>query len=159
MLTSLFPSPADNAYRGRKPALWLLGLLAALRLLIGLRSILDTAAVAQGTDGIPLDTFAPAARAEVLVDFALLGLHQLKLAAICVVVLWRYRALVPATFALLVVERAAHWAITTHTAPTATIPGAPGNIVAAVLLAMTLAGLVLSLWRRPDAVNDGGLRL
>ena len=149
MLESLLPASADNDYRGRVPALWLLGLLAALRLVIGLRSILDTAAVAQGADGIPLDTFAPAARAEVLTEFALLGLNQLTIVGICVVVLWRYRALVPLTFAMLAALRLGHWLVMQLQPGATATRGAPGDIVALVLVVVTLAGLVLSLWPRP----------
>lgn len=60
-----------------------------------MNSTLNTALVAQGADGIPLDSFGPAAARQVLVLFALQALGQLMLALIALAALIRWRALVP----------------------------------------------------------------
>ena len=51
LLARLFPRQADNRFDGHRAALWLLGLFVALKLVVGLNSILDTEAVAAGADG------------------------------------------------------------------------------------------------------------
>lgn len=149
MLETLFPRSASNAYRGQGLALVLLGLLAALRLIIGLRSMFDPLAVAQGADGIPVSTFPPAAAHEVLSMTGMLGIHWVTVGALCVLVLWRYRNLVPLIFALQLAERGLRWLVV-HANPGAPPnPNAPGDIVSWVILAMMVGGLALSLWQRP----------
>ena len=54
MLERLFPRQADNGFEGHRAALWLLGLLIALKLAMSLNSIFNTESVAAGADGIPL---------------------------------------------------------------------------------------------------------
>src|SRR5687767_2341732 len=95
MLTRLFPRVADNRFEGHRAALWLLGLLIALKLVIGLNSIFNTASVASGADGIPLDSYGAAAAREVLLLFALLALGHLALTLVALAALIRWRALVP----------------------------------------------------------------
>lgn len=95
LLDRLFPGKVDNRFDGHRAALWLLGLLVALKLVVSLNSIFNTALVAQGADGIPLDSYGPAAARQVLVLFALLALGQLMLALIALAALIRWRALVP----------------------------------------------------------------
>jgi len=95
MLERLFPRQVDNRFDGHRSALWLLGLLIALKLVVSLNSIFNTASVAAGADGIPLDSFGPVAAREVLILFALTALGQLALALVALAALVRWRALVP----------------------------------------------------------------
>ena len=95
MLGRIFPKQVDNRFDGHRSALWLLGFLIALKLVVSLNSIFNTALVAQGADGIPLASFGPAAAREVLTLFALTALGQLTLGLIALAALIRWRALVP----------------------------------------------------------------
>jgi hypothetical protein len=105
LLDRLFPRQVDNRFDGHRAALWLLGLLVALKLIVSLNSIFNTALVAQGADGIPLDSFGPAAARQVLVLFALLALGQLMLALIALAALIRWRALVPFLYLVSLAEQ------------------------------------------------------
>ena len=60
MFERLLPRRADNEYSGLRPALWLLGLFGALKLVMGLNSIFNTKSVATGADGIRLEGLDPA---------------------------------------------------------------------------------------------------
>ena len=104
MLSRLFPNRFDNSFDGYRAALWLLGLFVALKLVMSVNSILNTASVAAGADGLPLETFGPAAARAVLMLFALMSLGQLALAAIALTALIRYRAMVPFLFLVLLGE-------------------------------------------------------
>ena len=53
MLERLFPKQFDDQFPGKRPALWLLGFLIALKLVMSVNSIFNTASVASGADGIP----------------------------------------------------------------------------------------------------------
>lgn len=144
MLEPLFPRQADNRYDGLRAALWLLGLLIFLRLVMSVRSIFSTASVAAG-DGIPLDSFDPAAAREVLTLFALTALGQLALVLIALTALIRYRALVPFIYLVLLVEQLARrFIVQSHeVARTGTAPVIWYLIYG--LLALTALGLVMSL--------------
>lgn len=99
-LERLLPGQADNRFDGHRAALWLLGLFIALKLVVALNSILNTASVAAGADGFPLDRFGVEAARAVLMLFALSALGQLVLGLVGIVVLIRYRALVPFLYLL-----------------------------------------------------------
>lgn len=145
MLARLFPRQADSRYDGYRAALWLLGLYIALKLAMSLNSIFNTAQVAAGADGIPLDSFGPAAAQEVLTLFALVGLGQLALALTAAAVLIRYRALVPLMFLLLLGEAVARRLIVLSFDATRTAAGSGGFSINVGLLGLLALGLALSL--------------
>ncbi|MDQ4088124.1 MAG: hypothetical protein M3177_08990 [Pseudomonadota bacterium] len=158
MLDRLFPRQIDNSFGGHRAALWLLGLFVALKLVMSVNSIVNTASVAVGADGFPLDSFGPAAARAVLMLFALVALGQLALAAIALTALIRWRSLVPFIYLILLVEHLARRIIIQSYAVARTESGAGGGYLAYALLALLTLGLVLSLLparrrepKRPEA--------
>lgn len=107
MLDRILPRQADNRFDGHRAALWLLALLVALKLVMSVNSIFNTESVAAGADGIPLDSYGPAAAREVLKLFALLALGHLALALVALTALFRYRSLVPFIYVVLLGEHLA----------------------------------------------------
>src|SRR5881227_2581463 len=104
MLNRLLPRSIDNTYRGHKLALWLFGLVVLMKLAISLNSIFNGHTVATSADGIPLDTFTPAGAQAFVSLFAAWGLAQVVICVLCIVMLVRYRALVPFLFVVLLLE-------------------------------------------------------
>lgn len=152
-IQAILPRQADNAYRGQKLALWLFVVIVALRTTIGFNSMFNGHSVAVSADGIPLDTFAAPAVQEVVALFAVWGLAQLLISLISVVVLVRYRALVPLMFVVFLLDqlgrKAVHYLI-----PTITTAGpTPAPWINLALLSMMVIGLVLSLWSRNTAAR------
>ncbi len=154
VLRRLFPRQFDNGYQGHRAALWLLGVLVALKLVVSVNSLLNTASVAAGADGIPLDSFGPAAARTVLMLFALGALADLALAVIAVVALIRYRAMVPFLYLILLGEYVAGRIVIQSYAVARSGGISLGwyvNIGIVILLAL---GLLLSLMRRDRAASD-----
>lgn len=151
MLDRLFPAKVDNGFLGNRAALWMLGLYVALKLIMSTNSILNTATVAVGGDGIPLDSFGTAGARAVLMLFALMSVVQLMLALVAAAVLVRWRALVPFTFMVLISEHLIRRLVVQSYAVARTEGIAPGVYVNYALLALLTLGLVLSLTsaRRP----------
>ncbi len=145
MLNRLFPGQADNRFGGHRAALWLLGLFVALKLVMSINSIFNTASVAGGADGIPLDSFGAAAAREVLELFALMALGQLALAVIALTILIRYRALVPFIYLVLLGEQLARRFIVQAQAAAGSGSSPVGWYVGFGFLALLALGLVLSL--------------
>jgi hypothetical protein len=144
MLSPLLPSQADNDYRGHKPALWLFAIVIFMRSTMSMNGMLNTQVVASKADGIPLDTYAPAAAHSVITLFALLSLANLMLYLIGIVVLIRYRSLVPLMFSVLLLQylgtRLIHWL-----RPIEMSGRTIGLYMNLALAALMIAGLALSL--------------
>lgn len=148
MLTRLLPKQIDNAYQGRSLALWLLGLLAFIKLAMGANALLNTGALIVSADRIPLETFTPESQQVVIFMFQVWGLGSCLLAALAILALLRYRAMTPLMFLLLLSENTGRkllsWATPLSFDAAAQAPS-PGFAVNAVLIALLAFGLVLSL--------------
>lgn len=149
MLKRLLPRRIDNTFRGSRLALWLLALLVLMKAAMGLNSILNGRVVASSADGIPLDTFTPDGAQAVVSLFAIWGLSQLFFSLLGLLVLVRYRAMIPLMFALLLAEHLSRKLIL-HIMPIVKVGTPPGTVVNLVLLALMVIGLALSLWTRND---------
>jgi hypothetical protein len=144
VLNRLLPRQVDNTYHGYKLALWLFALVVLVKVAMSLNSIFNGHKVASSADGIPLDTFTPAGAQAVVSLFAAWGLGQLILCLLCIVVLARYRALVPFMFALLLLEHLSRRLIF-FVMPIVRTGTPPGLFVNLALLALMVVGLALSL--------------
>src|SRR5215510_521876 len=147
MLDRIFPARFDNNYRGHQLALWLFGLLLLIKLGISLSSIFDTYNVVESADGIPLDTFTSGGAETVVSITALLGLYLFLLASLGVLALIRYRAMIPFMYVLFLVEYfAKKWIQLVK--PIVRTETPPATYVNLVLIALLIAGLLLSLQRK-----------
>ena len=152
ILNRLFPTRIDNAYQGSKIALWILGLMVAVRTMQSVMILITGSSIAQSADGIPLDTYPAAAAQTIVALFALSAVNRLVISLICVVVLVRYRRAVPLMFLLLLVTYAAGQLVG-RVFPIVRVGQPPAVVVNLTLLGLTILGLVLSLWKR-RAVTD-----
>jgi len=102
---------------------------------------------ARGADGIPLDTYAPAAAQTVVALFALGALSRLIISLLCVLVLVRYRSAIPFMFVVLLLSYLAGQLIL-HFVPLVSTGTPPAPFVNLVSFALMIIGLALSLRRR-----------
>ena len=144
MFKQLFPQRVDNTYRGYKLALWFFALVVLMKVGMSLNSIFNGYFVASSADGIPLGTFTSAGAQTVVSLFAIWGLAQLVICLLCILVVVRYRSMIPFMFALLLLEHLSRKLIL-HFLPLAKTGTPPGSAVNLVLLALMIVGLALSL--------------
>ena len=145
MFARLFPKHADNNYRGYKFAILLLVAAVLLRLGMAYAALFDTHGMVQDADSIPIDTWGPAAAATMLYMTKLLGLDHLLLTVVAVVVLIRWRSLIPFAFLLLLAEQLGRFSLKlANPIPRTGISYVPidPNLV---IIAALLIGLALSL--------------
>jgi hypothetical protein len=152
----LLPRQIDNLYRGRHLAIWMLIPVVLTRLVMGANSIVNTRFVASGPDAIPLSTYGPAAAQTVIGLFAVLGLSHLLLALQGVVVLVRYRALVPLFYLLLLANALGGEAVAALRPIASNATPGFGISLSLVLLAATILGFGLSL-AAPAAASESAL--
>lgn len=146
MLQRLFPKSLEGGYRGQIAALWILGLVLALRGVITFNASINAAHIASTADGFPLSSYPPDAARAVVQLFGLLSIAGLSPLLFGLTALFRYRALVPLVFAIMLVQQLASKAISwLHP-----LNGPPepvlGSGLMAFILAATAVGLVLSIW-------------
>ena len=149
MLNLLLPSSLDNTFRGHKLALWLFALLLLMKTVMSVNSIVIGHSVAAGADGIPIDTFTPPGAQTVISLFAIWGLAHLTLCLLGLVVLLRYRTLIPFLFALFLLEQLTR-KLVLHFLPIPTQGATTGHVVNVILPVLMVLGLALSLWRQDN---------
>ncbi|HEV2561869.1 MAG TPA: hypothetical protein VGT78_06985 [Rhizomicrobium sp.] len=147
MLDRIFPPQFDNNYRGHWLAIWLFVPLVLARLAMGTNSIINTRMVATTADGVPLDSYGAAGAEAVIALFALSGFFLLLLALQGVVVLIRYRSMIPFMYLLLLIQQLGNRAlILAHPIAKSGVHTAKlGSAFVLAILAITIAGFVLSL--------------
>src|SRR5688572_16255826 len=104
MFDKLLPRTIDNTYRGYKAALWLLGLVTAVRILQSMMIIFNGSSTIKGADGIPLDAYAPEAAQTIIALFAHNSLWRLLFCLLSIIVLVWYRSAVSLMFTLLLLH-------------------------------------------------------
>jgi hypothetical protein len=149
VVNQLLSERLDNTYRGHKGALWLFGLIVLMRVVMSLNSILNGRYVASSADGIPLQTYTPAAAQTAVSLFALLGFSNLVICLVCVLVLARYRSAVPLMFTLLLLQYIGGRLILYYL-PIVRTGTPPGLYVNLSLLVLIIIGLALSLRSQSD---------
>jgi len=147
MLNRIFPERFGNHYRGHKFALWLFYPLVFMQVAIALVAIFARDGGAQSADGIPLDTFASGGAEAVIGVVAFLGLAKLLLDSLFVLALFRYRAMIPLMYVLILVDHLGHKGIGLMK-PIVRDGASSGSFVSMALIALSIIGLVLSLTGR-----------
>lgn len=144
MQRGLLPARLDNHFRGYKAAVWIFALITVIKLGLGLVHIFSADGGAQTLSHIPLDSYSAGAAQNVVGLFARMGLEQLLLGALFVIVLLRYRTLIPLIFLLALVAQAGAFALAACKPLSLTVSSgaAPMHLV---LSGLYIAGLALSL--------------
>lgn len=146
MLGRLFPKTFDNVYRGNIVGLWLFVPVMLIKALQCVESIFNAHDTAIRADGIPLATFPPAAATEIVSMFMLLGLYLLILPVQSIVVLIRYRSMVPFMYLSLLTLQLSTRLLHALTDPPTPVGDHPvGFYVNFGIMGVTALGFILSL--------------
>jgi hypothetical protein len=156
MIDRIFPRQFDNRYRGNRFAIWLFVPVVLIESLIGANSTFNARSVATGADGIPIDSFGAGGAQAVIAIFSLLGLCRLLFALQGILVLIRYRAMIPFMYLLLLILQLGSKALllVNPIARSRDPSTQTGSVVILALLAMLLIGFVLSLLNQNDAPDS-----
>jgi len=147
MLSRLLPPLVNFTYTGSRVSLWLLGLVLFLKVAIALGAIFNGHYAASVADGIPIDSYTPHGTQAFLSVFASLGLSQLILSLLGVLLLLKYRPLVPVYLLVLLVEYLARKGVNAYM-PIARSGNAPGGAINWAIFGVMLLAFVLSVRQR-----------
>lgn len=156
MIDKLFPKQFDNVFRGRPIAVWLFGVTMLMELAMGTNSLVNTRTVATLADGIPLDRYADGGAEAVVALFALAGLFRVLLALQGVLVLFRYRAMIPLMFlVLLILHLGSKALLLLHPIVKSGLPQAQlGSAFVYAIIALLFIGFALSFFDRADRADS-----
>jgi hypothetical protein len=116
-----------------------------LKIAMGVNVMANTQSVAEAADGVPVHSFGAAAGTAFLFAFAAWGLCQLVLGLASLLVILRYRSLVPLAFLALLLEQVGRMLLKLHW-PIERVGTPPGPYINAVFVAILVVGFLLSLW-------------
>ena len=146
-LPRVLPERADNRFRGHVLALWLFVPLTLFKIALGTAHILRADGGAQSVSTMPLDTYPAGAAQNVIALMARMGTEQVLLGLLFLIVLLRYRALIPLMYLIAVVHYALAEAVASMK-PLA-LAGASGAATMHLIVgAASIVGLLLSLFGR-----------
>ncbi|MFN2385050.1 MAG: hypothetical protein ABR576_01970 [Thermoanaerobaculia bacterium] len=114
---------------------------------MSLNGIFNGYSVASSADGIPMDTYPPAAAGTIVSLFALLGLSRLMISLLGLLVLVRYRSMIPLMFALLLLEHLSARLVRLFI-PIVRTGTPPAGVINLALLGLMIVGFALSLRRQ-----------
>lgn len=159
MLERIFPKQFDNVFRGHVLALWLFGITALMELAMSTNSLVNTRAVAASADAIPIEQYGNGGAQAVVALFALAGLFRLLLALQSLVVLIRYRAMIPLMFLTWLVLHLGSKALSVlHPVARSGVSSAQlGSAFVYAIIAMLLLGFALS-FANPSKRAESELR-
>ena len=158
MLKRIFPERIDNNYRGHVLAIWIFAALVFMKVAISLLHVFNADGGAQSISAIPLDTYMAGAATNVIALFARMGLEQFLLGLVFIVVLVRYRAMIPLMFVMIVIGLIGHEAVV-YMKPLVRTGEFGASTPAMVFRFLSISGLVLSLIgkgysREPESASD-----
>lgn len=158
MLTRLLPKQIDNDYRGHILALWFFVLLVLTKFLqganvAGFLGMGNSRQVLEGVDKVPIGAFPAEAASQLIFLFAAWGLGVFILGLLGIVVLLRYRAMIPLMYLLLLIEQVGRKVLSTiHLGrPFVSFEASPANFINWGFLLVTVVGFLLSLSHRRPA--------
>lgn len=147
MIEKLFPKNLDNQYCGRAISKWVFVAMTILTIGRSLAHIFLPDGGAQSIATIALNDFSPEASSVIIGIFSYWGWSQLLFGLFYLVVLWRYKSLIPLMWLFIFTEWVGRYTLETFYKPIETVgtaPGAVGNIffpfLALIMLVLALQG-------------------
>lgn len=150
MWNRILPHPADNDYRGHKLALWFFYLITTITIVRSCIHIFKHDGGAQSIATIPLDTYTNGGSEAVIFIFAYWGLSQLIFGLLYLLIILRYRSLIPLMYLTLIIEYAGRFGLSFYKT-LETTGQAPGGIANKILPLVCIIMFFLSI-RNPKNI-------
>jgi len=144
MIKYLFPNSIDNDYKGNKVTMYLFYLVTAFTVIRSIIHLVSPDGGAQSIATIPLHLYSKEASDTIIHMFAEWGLSQLLFGLFYIVVLIKYKNLIPLMYLFLVLEYSTRLLLSLYK-PFELEGQAPGGIGNYVLVPLFIVMFILSL--------------
>lgn len=104
IINIVFPKNVNNEYKGNKIALWVLGLYLLKSFFAGMVHMFASDGGAQIIGSVMLDSFTQGGADSVITVFGLWGMEQFVIGLIILVIVWRYKSLIPFAWLIYTIE-------------------------------------------------------
>lgn len=152
MLERLLPRQIDATYRGQAAAAWFLAAIMSVKIMQSVLVLISGQYVVSAAEAIALDTYPPAAAQTIVFAFAGWKIDRLLIAIFCLLVLQRYRSLIPLMLSVFILQDVGR-RLVAHFYPFPTIGTPTAMLVNLVLLVLAIIGLPLSLWETQSSTT------
>jgi hypothetical protein len=146
MINILFPKNANNTFKGHKLALWSLFLYVTKSLFAGLVHMFFSDGGAQSIGSVSLDSFTKGGAESVITMFGLWGLEQFVIGLIALIILLRYKSLVPLLWGIYSIEYLGRALSHLFTPGLVTEQLPPGAVVDTVLVPLSIILFLFSIY-------------
>jgi hypothetical protein len=144
MIKYLFPNSIDNDYKGNMAPMYLFYMVTTFTVVRSLIHLISPDGGAQSIATIPLHLYSKEASDTIIHMFAEWGLSQLLLGLFYIVVLIKYKSLIPLMYLFLVIEYSSRLLLSFYK-PFALEGQAPGGIGNYFLVPLFILMFILSL--------------
>lgn len=144
MIKYLFPNRIDNDYKGNKAPMYLFYLVTAFTVIRSIIHLVSPDGGAQSIATIPLHLYSKDASDTIIHMFAEWGLSQLLLGILYIVVLIKYKSLIPLMYLFLVIEYSSRLLLGFYK-PFELEGHAPGGVGNYILVPLFILMFILSL--------------
>jgi hypothetical protein len=148
-LNKFFPKIVDNNYKGYKVALWTFMILSLISTVRSLIHFLAPDGGAGSIAGLDLSKGAE----NIIFSFGLWGLSQLIYAFIQLLVAFRYKAMIPLFYLILICETLGRMAVGAMKPPILLYGTPPGGVANYIMLPLAISMLILSMMHKKERVS------
>jgi hypothetical protein len=154
MLETLFPKEANNHYKGHKLAKWLLYLYVFKSFFAGCIHMFASDGGAMSIGSVALDQFTQGGADSVITMFGLWGAEQFVIGIIAVIVLWRYKSLVPMMLGIYAIEYSFRGLAHLFTPGLVTANTPPGAAADTILVPLAIVMFIIALYTSKKTINE-----
>ena len=146
VMNVLLPEVADNKFRSHRIVYWILWIYVLKSIFAGVVHMFAPDGGAQSIGSVKLDSFSQAGADSVVTMFGLWGMEQFVIGFIVLVILLRYKSLIPLAWAIYAIEYAGRALSHFFTPGLDTAHTPPGVMVDTLFVPLAFAMLLLAIY-------------
>ena len=146
MMNRLLPEVADNNLRSHRVTYWVLWIYVLKSIFAGVVHMFAPDGGAQSIGSVKLDSFTQEGADSVVTMFGLWGMEQFVIGLIVLVILLRYKSLLPLAWAIYAIEYAGRALSHMFTPGLDTVHTPPGVMVDTLLVPLAIAMVIFAIY-------------
>lgn len=155
MLKILLPEEASNTYQGHKLTKYFLYFYVFKSFFAGCVHMFAADGGAQSIGSVALDTFTKGGADSFITMFGMWGMEQFVIGLIALVILWKYKSLIPMLWAVYAIEYTGRVLIPHFKPGLVTAHTPPGAVMDTVLVPLAILMFIIALYTTKRATKDG----